>query len=66
MANASILAGIGAGPETLLSYINQIKAKNWGFSIGHVDTWTAWTNSSNNAVIEAIDWLGYDGYPVRL
>ncbi|SMQ45670.1 unnamed protein product [Zymoseptoria tritici ST99CH_3D7] len=56
-------AGIGAGPDVLLNYINQIKAKNWGFSIGHVDTWTAWTNSSNNEVIEAIDWLGYDGYP---
>ncbi|EGP92443.1 unnamed protein product [Zymoseptoria tritici ST99CH_1E4] len=56
-------AGIGAGPDVLLSYIKQIKAKNWGFSIGHVDTWTAWTNSSNNEVIEAIDWLGYDGYP---
>ncbi|KJX97222.1 hypothetical protein TI39_contig523g00004 [Zymoseptoria brevis] len=56
-------AGIGADPQTLVNYINQIKEKNWGFSIGHVDTWTAWTNSSNNAVIEAIDWLGYDGYP---
>jgi glucan endo-1,3-beta-D-glucosidase len=56
-------SGIGAGPDTLVEYINQVKAKNWGFSIGHVDTWNDWTNSSNNAVIEAVDWLGFDGYP---
>jgi glucan endo-1,3-beta-D-glucosidase len=31
--------------------------------IGHVDTWNSWTNSSNSAVISAIDWLGVDEYP---
>lgn len=56
-------SGIGAGPNTLVEYIDQVKAKNWGFPIGHVDTWNDWTNSSNNAVIEAVDWLGFDGYP---
>lgn len=56
-------AGIGAGPAVIADYISQVKAKNWGFSIGHVDTWDAWTNTSNAAVIEAVDWLGFDGYP---
>ncbi|KAK4498573.1 hypothetical protein PRZ48_011231 [Zasmidium cellare] len=31
--------------------------------VGHVDTWTAWVNSSNSAVIDAIDWAGVDIYP---
>lgn len=56
-------SGVGAGPDTLVEYINQVKAKNWGFPIGHVDTWNDWTNGSNSAVIEAVDWLGFDGYP---
>lgn len=30
--------------------------------MGHVDTWTAYDNSSNSAVIEACDWLGMDAY----
>ena len=32
-------------------------------SIGHVDTWTAWVDPANTAVIEAVDWLGNDLYP---
>jgi len=31
--------------------------------VGHVDTWTAWVNSTNTAVIEAADFIGMDGYP---
>lgn len=31
--------------------------------VGHVDTWTAWVDSSNQAVIDACDFLGMDGYP---
>ena len=31
--------------------------------IGHVDTWTAWVNGSNQAVIDACDWIGMDAYP---
>ena len=34
-----------------------------GAPIGHVDTWTAWVNGSNAAVIDAVDWLGMDTYP---
>lgn len=31
--------------------------------VGHVDTWTAWVDSANDAVIEACDFVGMDGYP---
>jgi glucan endo-1,3-beta-D-glucosidase len=61
-------AGIGIGPEELVSYIQRVREAIAGTSlsdapIGHVDTWNAWTNSSNAAVAEAVDWLGFDGYP---
>ena len=61
-------AGLGASPDELVSYIKQIRGaisgtSLSGASIGHVDTWTAWVNSSNSAVIDAVDWLGMDTYP---
>ncbi|KAL3459545.1 glycoside hydrolase superfamily [Aspergillus heterothallicus] len=61
-------AGVGVEPEELVSYINQVRdaisgTSLSGASIGHVDTWNAWTNGSNAAVINAVDWLGFDGYP---
>jgi len=60
--------GVGADPSTLVSYISQVRDAISGTvlkdaTIGHVDTWTAWVNGSNSAVIEAVDWLGFDGYP---
>lgn len=60
--------GPGANPDTLVSYINQVKTAIADTPlnkapIGHVDTWTAWVNGSNNPVIDAIDWLGVDAYP---
>ncbi|KNG82215.1 glucan endo-1,3-beta-glucosidase eglC [Aspergillus nomiae NRRL 13137] len=61
-------AGVGVGPEALVSYIKEVRSIISGTAlssvpIGHVDTWTAWTNGSNSAVIDAVDWLGFDGYP---
>ena len=61
-------SGVGANPADVVNYIAQVKNALSGTSlsdvkIGHVDTWNAWTNSSNNAVIEAVDWLGVDEYP---
>jgi glucan endo-1,3-beta-D-glucosidase len=61
-------AGLGASPDELVSYIKQVRGaisgtSLSGASIGHVDTWTAWVNGSNSAVIEAVDWLGMDTYP---
>ncbi|KAJ5363668.1 glucan endo-1-3-beta-glucosidase eglC [Penicillium cataractarum] len=61
-------AGVGINPDLLVTYIKEVKSAISGTtlsgaSIGHVDTWDAWTNSSNSAVIDEIDWLGFDGYP---
>ncbi|KAI7083577.1 glycoside hydrolase [Hortaea werneckii] len=61
-------SGLGAEPQELVSYINQVRNAIAGTAassktIGHVDTWTAWVNGSNSAVTEAVDWLGMDAYP---
>ncbi|KAH8596311.1 glycoside hydrolase superfamily [Bisporella sp. PMI_857] len=61
-------SGYGANPDVVARYIGELRSALAGTalsgaSIGHVDTWTAWVNSSNNAVIDAADWIGFDGYP---
>lgn len=58
----------GTDPDTLVSYITETREAIKGsclesVPIGHVDTWTAFANDSNNAVIDACDWLGMDAYP---
>ncbi len=62
------LSGAGAGPDVVSSYINQAKSAiantaAKGKLVGHVDTWTAWVNGSNDAVITASDFIGMDVYP---
>lgn len=62
------MSGVGAGPDVISSYISQVRSAiaNTGASnkpVGHVDTWTAWVNSSNDAVISASDFIGMDAYP---
>ena len=61
-------SGAGAQPSELVNYIQQTRSAIKGTSlqgkpIGHVDTWTAYVNGSNNAVISALDFLGVDAYP---
>lgn len=58
-------AGIGAGPDAIVNFIKEFKNEfsKYDFKIGHVDTWDAWNNGSNSAVIDAVDWLGVDEYP---
>lgn len=58
----------GANPSDLVSYIGQVRKALAGtplnhVEIGHVDTWTGWVNGSNSAVVDAVDWLGFDAYP---
>ena len=60
--------GVGAGPDVITSYISQVRSALAGTAlsgvpVGHVDTWTAWINGSNDAVIAAVDFIGTDAYP---
>ena len=62
------MSGVGASPDEVANYIGQVKqaisnTPAAGKLVGHVDTWTAWVNSSNDAVIAASDYLGVDAYP---
>jgi len=61
-------SGAGADPATLVNYINQVRAAIAGTAasgaqITHVDTWTAWANSTNSPVAQAVDFLSMDAYP---
>jgi glucan endo-1,3-beta-D-glucosidase len=61
-------AGAGAGPDVIVGYIDQVRSAVAGSGlaskpIGHVDTYNVWTNSSQNALIGACDFLGMDAYP---
>ena len=61
-------SGVGASPDDITNYISQVKAAiadtpAKGALVGHVDTWTAWVNSSNDAVITNSDFIGMDAYP---
>lgn len=62
------MSGVGANPDDIVSFINQVKAAITGTAaagklVGHVDTYTAYINGSNSAVIAAADFLGMDAYP---
>ncbi|MCJ1259879.1 hypothetical protein MMC24_007718 [Lignoscripta atroalba] len=56
-------------PQTLASQVREVRnilsAAGINKPIGHVDTWTAWTNGSNpaTALIDAVDFIGFDAYP---
>lgn len=61
-------AGIGAGPATIVSYIQQVRQALQGTALSgakitHVDTYNAWTNGSNAAVVNAVDFISIDTYP---
>ncbi|KAK7432642.1 hypothetical protein QQZ08_000850 [Neonectria magnoliae] len=58
----------GCSPDILAEYIAETRKAIKGtclsaIPVGHVDTWNAYSNDSNSAVIEACDWLGMDTYP---
>lgn len=60
--------GPGAQPAELLNYIRQTRDAIRGTSlagkpIGHVDTWTAYVNGSNDVVTSQLDFIGVDAYP---
>lgn len=43
--------------------LSTVKGYSTNVQVGHVDTWTAWVNTANTAVIKACDFVGTDGYP---
>ena len=61
-------SGVGAGPQDIVNYINLVRGQLQGTAvagtpIGHVDTYTAWINGSNSAVVDAVDVVLTDFYP---
>ncbi|KAI0830388.1 glycoside hydrolase family 17 protein [Hypoxylon sp. FL0890] len=59
---------VGIGPEKLIDCISQVRTAIAGtplasIPVGHVDTYDSFLNGTNQAVIDHIDWLGFDGYP---
>lgn len=59
---------VGAEPAKIAEYITRTRQSLADTClarapIGHVDTWTAWVNNSNQAVINGCDWIGMDAYP---
>ncbi|KAL8902262.1 MAG: hypothetical protein Q9207_004816 [Kuettlingeria erythrocarpa] len=62
------LSNPGEGPDVVVNRINAVRTLISGTAlqgkpVGHVDTWTAYVNASNSAVIEACDFIGMDAYP---
>lgn len=61
-------SGVGQDPDVLVSFIKDFKKAFANSAIadvpvGHVDTWDVWPNSTNSAVIDAVDFVGVDEYP---
>jgi glucan endo-1,3-beta-D-glucosidase len=59
---------VGTSADYLINCISQVRTAIASTAlastpVGHVDTYDSFLNSSNSAVIPAIDWLGFDGYP---
>ncbi|KAH7374884.1 glycoside hydrolase superfamily [Plectosphaerella cucumerina] len=60
--------GVGNPAEVIVGFIDDFRTKFNGTAIadvpvGHVDTFDAWYNSSNSAVLEAVDWIGMNVFP---
>lgn len=58
----------GVDPDVLVRYVGQVKdaiagTPLEGVPLGHVDTWSAWDNSSSAVLVDVLDWLGMDAYP---
>ncbi|KAF1831088.1 glycoside hydrolase [Decorospora gaudefroyi] len=61
-------AGVGNSAEVIVEFIKTARERLADTSlkdvkITHVDTWTAWVNESNKAVIDEIDFLAVNAFP---
>ncbi|RBQ64567.1 hypothetical protein VDGD_09510 [Verticillium dahliae] len=61
-------AGAGNSPDAIVGFIKDFKNAFKGTAlssvpVGHVDTWDAWSNDTNKAVIDAVDFIGVNEFP---
>jgi glucan endo-1,3-beta-D-glucosidase len=61
-------SGVGNSAEKIVEFIKATRSKLAGgplanIKVTHVDTWTAWVNTSNKAVIDNVDFLGVNAFP---
>ncbi|CAA9965067.1 GPI-anchored cell wall beta-1-3-endoglucanase EglC [Pyrenophora teres f. maculata] len=61
-------AGVGNSAEMIVKFIKDTRQALAGtplkdVKITHVDTWTAWVNGSNKAVIDELDFLSVNAFP---
>lgn len=61
-------AGVGNSPDAIVRFIKATRQRLANtplksIKITHVDTWTAWVNGSNKAVIDEIDFLSVNAFP---
>ncbi|POS72240.1 GPI-anchored cell wall beta-1,3-endoglucanase EglC [Diaporthe helianthi] len=60
-------AGVGQGPDEIVGFIRDVRSAIQGTILAdkpivHVDSWSAWANESNSAVVDAVDVIGTDVY----
>jgi glucan endo-1,3-beta-D-glucosidase len=58
----------GRTPKEMVEYIQNVRDAIKGTvletkPVGHVDAWSAWSNTSNSEVLDAVDFIGADLYP---
>ena len=61
-------AGVGNNADTIVRFIKDARSRLANTALKskpftHVDTWTAWVNGSNKAVIDEIDFLAVNAFP---
>jgi glucan endo-1,3-beta-D-glucosidase len=58
-------AGVGKSAKDIVTFIRTVRTEFAGTlladkPIGHVDAWSAWSNTSNSDVVQEVDWIGTD------
>jgi glucan endo-1,3-beta-D-glucosidase len=61
-------SGVGNSAEQIVKFIKDVRSKLANTALAkikvtHVDTWTAWVNTSNKAVIDNVDFLSVNAFP---
>jgi len=61
-------SGVGNSAEKIVEFIKATRSKLADgplakIKVTHVDTWTAWVNTSNKAVIDNVDFLAVNAFP---